>query len=192
MSSEDLPLARPSIGSAEEQRVLAVLRSGQLSLGPLLGRVRARVRVVRRRRVRQRGVERHRRTAPGAAGGRSKRRRRGDHLAVLVRRERQRCPVRAGAAGVRRHRSGHLELGRRRGGGRGQHPDRSAAAGPRLRLPGRHRRVRAARRCRSSRMPARRSAPSTRTVERSEAADTRRCSGSIRTSSSRPGREGWS
>ncbi len=37
MSSEDLPLARPSIGSAEEERVLAALRSGQLSLGPQLG-----------------------------------------------------------------------------------------------------------------------------------------------------------
>ena len=37
MSESELPLARPSIGSAEEQRVLAVLRSGQLSLGPLLG-----------------------------------------------------------------------------------------------------------------------------------------------------------
>jgi perosamine synthetase len=37
VSDAELPLARPSIGSAEEQRVLAVLRSGQLSLGPLLG-----------------------------------------------------------------------------------------------------------------------------------------------------------
>ncbi|HWE33014.1 MAG TPA: DegT/DnrJ/EryC1/StrS family aminotransferase [Solirubrobacteraceae bacterium] len=37
MSGEDLPLARPLIGPAEEERVLAVLRSGQLSLGPLLG-----------------------------------------------------------------------------------------------------------------------------------------------------------
>jgi perosamine synthetase len=36
VSGEPLPLARPSIGSTEEQRVLAVLRSGQLSLGPLL------------------------------------------------------------------------------------------------------------------------------------------------------------
>jgi perosamine synthetase len=37
VSPEDLPLARPSIGSAEEERVLAALRSGQLSLGPRLG-----------------------------------------------------------------------------------------------------------------------------------------------------------
>ena len=33
---EAIPLARPVLGEAEEQRVLAVLRSGRLSLGPLL------------------------------------------------------------------------------------------------------------------------------------------------------------
>ena len=33
---ETVPLARPVIGAAEEERVLAVLRSGQLSLGPQL------------------------------------------------------------------------------------------------------------------------------------------------------------
>lgn len=33
---EQIPLAGPVLGSDEEQRVLAVLRSGQLSLGPLL------------------------------------------------------------------------------------------------------------------------------------------------------------
>ena len=32
--SERIPLARPVIGEAEEQAVLDVLRSGQLSLGP--------------------------------------------------------------------------------------------------------------------------------------------------------------
>ena len=37
MSAEEpLTLARPVLGAAEEERVLAVLRSGQLSLGPLL------------------------------------------------------------------------------------------------------------------------------------------------------------
>ena len=34
---EQIPLARPVLGPEEEERVLAVLRSGQLSLGPLLG-----------------------------------------------------------------------------------------------------------------------------------------------------------
>jgi perosamine synthetase len=34
---EAIPLARPVLGEAEEQRVLGVLRSGRLSLGPMLG-----------------------------------------------------------------------------------------------------------------------------------------------------------
>ena len=34
---EAIPLARPVLGEAEEQRVFEVLRSGRLSLGPLLG-----------------------------------------------------------------------------------------------------------------------------------------------------------
>jgi perosamine synthetase len=37
MSEDEIPLARPVLGEAEEQRVLEVLRSGRLSLGPLLG-----------------------------------------------------------------------------------------------------------------------------------------------------------
>ena len=36
MSPEEIPLAHPDIGPGEEERVLAVLRSGRLSLGPLL------------------------------------------------------------------------------------------------------------------------------------------------------------
>ncbi len=36
-SVEPIPLARPILGPEEEERVLAVLRSGQLSLGPLVG-----------------------------------------------------------------------------------------------------------------------------------------------------------
>jgi perosamine synthetase len=35
--SEQIPLAQPLLGAAEEEAVLAVLRSGQLSLGPRLG-----------------------------------------------------------------------------------------------------------------------------------------------------------
>jgi dTDP-4-amino-4,6-dideoxygalactose transaminase len=34
---EAIPLARPVLGAAEEERVLEVLRSGRLSLGPMLG-----------------------------------------------------------------------------------------------------------------------------------------------------------
>lgn len=37
MSTEVIPLARPVIGETEQQAVLEVLRSGQLSLGPRLG-----------------------------------------------------------------------------------------------------------------------------------------------------------
>jgi perosamine synthetase len=37
VAAEPIPLARPVIGEVEEQRVLEVLRSGRLSLGPLLG-----------------------------------------------------------------------------------------------------------------------------------------------------------
>jgi perosamine synthetase len=37
VSEEEIPLARPLLGEAEERRVLEVLRSGRLSLGPLLG-----------------------------------------------------------------------------------------------------------------------------------------------------------
>ncbi|MEA2492218.1 MAG: perosamine synthetase [Thermoleophilaceae bacterium] len=36
--SEPIPLSRPAIGPAEEELVLEVLRSGRLSLGPMLGR----------------------------------------------------------------------------------------------------------------------------------------------------------
>ena len=37
MSDAEIPLARPLLGEAEEHAVVAVLRSGRLSLGPLLG-----------------------------------------------------------------------------------------------------------------------------------------------------------
>jgi perosamine synthetase len=37
VSAEEIPLARPLLGEEEERRVLEVLRSGRLSLGPLLG-----------------------------------------------------------------------------------------------------------------------------------------------------------
>jgi perosamine synthetase len=42
VSDELIPLARPVIGSREEQRVLDVLRSGRLSLGPALGEFESR------------------------------------------------------------------------------------------------------------------------------------------------------
>jgi perosamine synthetase len=41
VSAEEIPLARPLIGPEEEERMLAALRSGRLSLGPLLGEFEA-------------------------------------------------------------------------------------------------------------------------------------------------------
>ena len=46
---EAIPLARPVLGEAEEQRVLEVLRSGRLSLGPLLGEFERAFAAARRR-----------------------------------------------------------------------------------------------------------------------------------------------
>ncbi|MHB8242075.1 MAG: DegT/DnrJ/EryC1/StrS family aminotransferase, partial [Solirubrobacteraceae bacterium] len=42
MAEEPIPLARPVLGEAEEQAVLEVLRSGQLSLGPRVGEFESR------------------------------------------------------------------------------------------------------------------------------------------------------
>ena len=102
---EVIPLARPVIGEAEEQAVLEVLRSRHLSLGPRVPGLRDRVRRARRRDVRERGLLRHGRAAPRAAGGGRDGGRRGRHLAVLVRGLGELDPLRAGAAGVRGHRS---------------------------------------------------------------------------------------
>ena len=124
--------------------MLEVLRSGQLSLGPRPG-VRAGVRRPARRAARQRGVERHRRAAPGAAGvGVSD----GDEVitspfsfvasANVAVYERAR-PVFADIDPVTLNLDPDAAA-------RGRHrAHRGPAAGPRVRLPGRHRRVRAAR-----------------------------------------------
>ena len=100
--------------------MLEVLRSGWLSLGPMLGALRARARRVARRRRRGRGLERDRRAASRGAGGGMGRRRRGDHLAAELRRVRQLPPVRGRDAGVLRRRPGDAEPRSRgrAGGGR--------------------------------------------------------------------------
>ena len=59
-----IPMAQPVLGEAEEQAVLEVLRSGQLSLGPRVPEFEQRVRGAAGRAARQRGVERHRGAAP--------------------------------------------------------------------------------------------------------------------------------
>ncbi len=187
MSAEPIPLARPVLGEAEERAVLEVLRSGQLSLGPRLPEFEQRFAARVGAPLRVRGLQRHRRPAPRAARGRRGGRRRGRDEPVLVRRLGQRGPLRARAAGVRRHRSGHAEPRPGRGRGRRQRAHEGAAAGSHLRLPGRHARVRAARRAstgwRSSRTPARRSARVHADGAPSARAGIRRCSASTPTSS---------
>ena len=58
--------------------------------GPALAQFERSVRRAHRRAARERGLQRHRRAAPGAARGRRQRRRRGHHEPVLVRGQRQR------------------------------------------------------------------------------------------------------
>ena len=81
-----IPLAKPVIGAREEELVLEVLRSGQLSLGPRVPAFEqafaARVGAPHACAV----SSRHDRAAPRAARGRRVRGRRGGHVAVLVRR----------------------------------------------------------------------------------------------------------
>ena len=68
VSAEPIPLARPDVGPREEELVLEVLRSGRLSLGPMLERFEREFAALARRRRRRRGVERHGRAAPRRAG----------------------------------------------------------------------------------------------------------------------------
>ena len=182
-SAEPIPMAQPVIGPEEEQRVLEVLRSGRLSLGPVVPEFEQAFAAAV-------GAEHAIAVSSGTAGlhlalravGVS-RRRRGDHDAVLVRRERQRRRLRARDAGVRRHRSGHAQP--RSGGGRGgrHRAHGGAAAGARVRLSGRHGRARGAGAAdRRGRVRGARSA-ATPTAGRSAGAVTRRCSASIPTSS---------
>ena len=63
-AEEEIPLARPVLGDAEEAAVIEVLRSGQLSLGPRVPAVRSRLRTADRRPARQRRLERDDRPAP--------------------------------------------------------------------------------------------------------------------------------
>ncbi len=146
MSAELIPLARPVLGEAEERAVLEVLRSGQLSLGPRAGGVRAGVRRSRRRaRMRERRVAAARpgctwRCAPSGVGE-------GDEVvtspfsfvasanAALYERAR---PVFADIDPVT------LNLDPQAAAAAVTRAHEGAAARSHLRLPGRHARVRAA------------------------------------------------
>ena len=125
---------------------MEVLRSGQLSLGPRLAQFERALRGAHRGAARERGQQRHRRSASGPAGRRRRGRRRGRDEPVLVRRLGQRGALRAGPAGVRRHRPGDAQPRPARPPRRPSRAYAGAAAGAHLRLPGRHARVRADRR----------------------------------------------
>ena len=98
--------------------MLETLRSGQLSLGPMIDRFEARARRAGRRAVRRRRLERHRGAAPLHAPRRLGPGDEVDHLAVLVRRLGELRALRGRDAGLRRHRPGHAQPrpGRGRGG----------------------------------------------------------------------------
>ena len=182
-AAESIPLARPVLGEAEEQAVLEVLRSGQLSLGPRVPAFEeafaARV------------------GAPHASAVSSARRRctwrcarsaceEGDEVvtspfsfvasanAILYERAR---PVFADIDPVT------LNLDPAAAAAAISAAHDGAAAGAHLRLPGRHAGARARTGCRSSRTPARRSARvHARRQRRSAAAAIRRRSASTPTS----------
>ncbi len=143
--TEQIPMARPVIGAREEELVLEVLRSGQLSLGQKTLQfeegLAARV-----------GVRFGRATSSGTAGLHLALRAigvgegdEGHHVAAELHRQRELGALRAGRAAVRRHRPGHAEHGPggRRRGGRSAHEGDPARA--HLRLPGRYARDGAAR-----------------------------------------------
>ena len=95
----------PGSTSGRRSSSLDVLRSGRLSLGPTIDRFEEAVRRGRRRAVRGRCLERDRGT-PSPLRHRGRRsRRRGDHVALLVRRiSANCCDLRGRDARVRRHR----------------------------------------------------------------------------------------
>ena len=116
------------------------------ALGAALARaggaaVRVAARRRRRRAVRGRGVVRHR-GAPHLHGHRRRRaRRRGDHVAVLVRRVRELRDLRGRDARLRRHRSRHPEPRPRRGRGGDHAADEGGRRRRHLRLSLRARRA---------------------------------------------------
>ena len=141
-ASERIPLARPVLGEREEELVLEVLRSGMLSLGPMLSRFEALSPSGSASPIRSPSP-----AAPPAL-----------HLAVRelgwgagdevlttplsLRRLLQLPALRGRQAGLLRRRPGDADARPGRGRGRGRRGDRGPAAGPHLRLPGGDRRAR--------------------------------------------------
>ena len=103
--------------------MLEALRSGRLSLGPMIDRFEEALAERVGAPVRRRGLERHGGAAPLRAPGRARARRRGRDDAVLVRRLGELRALRGRDAGLRRHRSRHAQPrpGRGRGGDHAAH-----------------------------------------------------------------------
>ena len=169
-----VPLSSPWLDERDEELVLEVLRSGRLSLGPTIDRFEELFAEAVGAPYAAAVSSRHGRAAPAVGDRRSRRGRRGDHLAVLVRRVGQLLHLRGRDAGLRRRRRADDEP--RSGSGRGG--DHRADEGDRrrrhLRLPLRARRaarpLRAARpradpgRLRGARRASTRGSASARTV----------------------------
>ena len=136
----DIGLSAPWIDERDEELVLEVLRSGRLSLGPS-GRASRRAGRGGRRAALRRGVLGHGGPAPlhGDRGRRA--RRRGDHVAVLVRRLGELRHLRGRDAGLRRHRPADAEPRPGRGRGRDHAADEGDRRRRHLRLPLRARRA---------------------------------------------------
>ena len=126
---------RPWIDERDEELVLEVLRSGRLSLGPAGPAFESAARRRRRRAARRRGLVRHGGAAPLHGDRRRRARRRGDHVAVLVRRLRELRHLRGRDARVRRHRPADVEPRPGRGRGGDHAPDEGGRRRRHLRLP---------------------------------------------------------
>ena len=142
----EIGLSAPWLEEREEELVLETLRSGRLSLGPMIERFEAALAERVGAPLRGGRLERHRRASPGRAPGGPGGGRRGRDDAVLLRGLRELRALRGRDAGVRGHRPTNAEPPPGRGR-RGDHP--AHEGDPRrghLRLPGRVRRARGDRR----------------------------------------------
>ena len=189
----------PALG-AVPRRARGRTRARGAPLGPALARAHDRpLRGVagraRRRSICGGCLLGHHRAAPALCGGRHRAGRRGDHVAVLVRGERELLPLRGRDSCLRGHRPADAQSRSRGRRGRGHRADEGDRRRRHLRLPMRARRAARDRRparprtdrrlLRGARRRVSRSLPSAPTAPRAS-------SPSIRTSSSRRARVGWS
>ena len=159
-----IPVARPDIGPDEIAAVTEVLQSGMLAGGRRVAELEERFAAFIGDEARDRGQQRDGRADVPLRGPRDRAGRRGHHRRPHVQRDGQRDPVHRRDAGLRRHRARHLRHRRRPDRGRDHAADPGDLPGPPVRPAGRHgrdhRRSPTATASRSSRTPARRTAPS--------------------------------